>query len=63
MNIEKLIELRKKKGLTRSALAKQIGVTRQSVSLYEKGARRPTLALLVDIAKVLECTTDELLIK
>ena len=63
MNIEKLIELRKKKGLSQSALAKQIGVTRQAVNLYEKGERRPTLALLVKITKALECTTDELLIE
>ena len=61
MNIERIIELREKKGLSQSELAEQIGVTRQAVNAYEKGTRQPSPAVIVNIAKVLDCTTDYIL--
>ncbi len=61
MDITRIVELREKKGLSQSALAEQIGVTRQAVSAYEKGTRQPSPAVIVNIAKALECTTDYIL--
>lgn len=61
MNIERIIELREKKGLSQAELAEQIGVTRQAVNAYEKGTRQPSPVVIVNIAKVLECTTDYIL--
>lgn len=48
------------KGITQGQLAKQIGVTRQTIGLIEKGEYNPSLQLCVAIAKELDKTLDEL---
>ena len=50
-----LISARKKKGLTQEAVAKNIGVTRQSYMRYETGERNPrpeTAARIEDVLAV-----------
>lgn len=55
-------ELRKQKGLSQQELADQIGVTRQAISLYEKGSRIPSEKVWEKIASIFantikkECT-------
>lgn len=49
------------KGLTQKDLAEKIGVNQSAVSLWEKGSTGPVFARLAEIAKVLECTVDELI--
>lgn len=39
----RLKELRHEKNLSQTDIAKALGVTRQAISLYEKGDREPTL--------------------
>lgn len=46
--------------LTQAELAKQIGVTRQTIGLIEKGQYNPSLQLCLSIAKSLGKTLDEL---
>ena len=58
MNIK---ELRKSKGLTQTELALQIGVLPNAISQWETGRRKPRTGKLKRIAKVLDCTVDELL--
>ena len=58
---KKLKEIRRENGYTQSDLAKELNVTRQAVSLWEKDERDPDLATLVRIAKCFSVTTDELL--
>ena len=41
--MNRIKELRKSKGLTQAELAAKLGVTRQAVSLYEKGQRKPKI--------------------
>lgn len=41
------------KGLTQADLAKQVGASRQTISLIEAGAHNPTLRLCIDIAHAL----------
>lgn len=53
--------LRKKKGLTQSALAEMLNVSNRTVSKWETGEGYPDITLLPDIAAVLGVTADELL--
>ncbi|WP_040209103.1 helix-turn-helix transcriptional regulator [Neobacillus jeddahensis] len=46
--------------LTQQQLAEKIGVTRQTISLIEKGKYNPTLKLCLDICYSVNKTLDEL---
>lgn len=46
--------------ITQGELAKQVGVTRQTIGLIEKGEYNPTLQLCIAIAKALNKTLDDL---
>ncbi|MDX8044493.1 helix-turn-helix transcriptional regulator [Gracilibacillus sp. S3-1-1] len=46
--------------MNQKELAKQVGVTRQTIGLIEKGEYNPTLKLCMAIAKALDKTLDEL---
>jgi putative transcriptional regulator len=46
--------------LTQQQLAEKIGVTRQTISLIEKGKYNPTLKLCLDICYILHKNLDEL---
>lgn len=56
-----LTKIRTEKGMTQTALAKQLGVTSQAVSNYELGLREPSFVKLRKMADILECTVDELI--
>lgn len=47
-------------GMSQKELAATVGVTRQTLSLIEKGEYNPTLKLAVGIAKALDTTLDAL---
>ncbi|AUD64048.1 transcriptional regulator [Tenericutes bacterium MO-XQ] len=47
-------------GLSQEELAKQIGVSRQTIILIEKEKYNPSLKLCVAICKALNTTLDEL---
>lgn len=51
---------RVQKELTQQQLAKEIGVTRQTISLIEKGKYNPTLKLCLKICYTVDQTLDEL---
>ncbi|WP_456275080.1 helix-turn-helix transcriptional regulator [Bacillus sp. AK128] len=46
-------------GLTQQQLAEKVGVTRQTISLIEKGKYNPTLKLCLEICYVVNKTLDE----
>ena len=48
-------------GLTQAAVAKKLGVTVMTVWRWENGERNPSLDVLKNIARILECSVDELL--
>ena len=48
------------KNLSQEELAEEIGVTRQTIGLIEKGKYNPTLNLCIRLAKALDKTLDEL---
>ena len=47
-------------GLTQQQLAEKIGVTRQTISLIEKGKYNPTLKLCLDICYAVNKSLDEI---
>lgn len=53
-------ERRKAKGYTQERFAAELGVTQVAISRFEKGTKLPGILLLKDMAKVLDCTMDEL---
>ena len=55
-------ELRARYDLTQEDLAKQVGVTRQTIVYLEKGTYNPSLDLAHRVARVLETTIEDLFI-
>lgn len=56
----KMILARTEKQLSQAELAEKIGVTRQTISLIEKGAYNPSLKLCTAICVALGKTLDDL---
>lgn len=58
---DRLAVLRKRKGLTQTQLAEKIGVTRRTIAYYEKESPNLPGNLLLELAKILETSLEELL--
>ena len=58
---EKLVTLRKAKGITQEQLAEKLDVTRQSISKWESGQSVPELEKIVALSTVFDVSTDYLL--
>ena len=57
----KIKEFRLSENMTQEELATKIGVTRSTVAMWEAGEAKPRVETLLSIAKIFNCTTDELL--
>ena len=65
MNIEianKLLQLRKEKGLSQEQLAQKLGISRQAVSKWERAEASPDTDNLIQLAKLYGISLDELLL-
>ncbi len=58
---DKLIMLRKKKGLSQEELAEKLGVSRQSVSKWESNNSYPETDKIVQICNIFDCSMDDLI--
>lgn len=58
---ERLIELRESNNLTQQELADKLGITRQSLSLYERAERTINIDVLLEISRCFNVSTDYLL--
>ncbi len=58
---KRLISLREQKNITQQELADELGITRQSLSLYEKAERTINIELLARIADFFNVSTDYLM--
>lgn len=58
---ERLTAIRKARGLTQVQLAKAAGTTQRAISYYETEAGFPPAPAVIDLAKALQVSTDELL--
>ena len=62
MNIsEKILKLRKEKGLSQEAFAEKLGVSRQSVSKWESGGTLPDIDKIIAMSELFGVSTDYLL--
>lgn len=57
---DNLKELRLEKGIGQVELAKEIGVSKGVISLWENGLREPNMYSLILLAKFFKITIDEL---
>ena len=58
---ENIVKLRKKKGLTQSALAEKLYVSNKTVSKWERGAGYPEITQLFSLSRILGTTVDTLM--
>ncbi|NSW93051.1 MAG: helix-turn-helix transcriptional regulator [Firmicutes bacterium] len=58
--MNKLRELRDKKGLTQEEIANVLGINSQYYSMLERGVRTPGFKLAKKIADFYECSVDEI---
>jgi transcriptional regulator with XRE-family HTH domain len=56
-----LKHFRKSAGLTQGSLAKALKISRSTVAMWESGVSKPRADKLVALAKLLDCTVDDLL--
>lgn len=62
INIGNYIQfLRKQKGLSQKQVAEKLNISFQAVSKWETGETLPDITLLLDLADILDTTTDKLL--
>ena len=63
MNIKianRLLEFRKKSGLSQEELAEKLNITRQSVSKWESGQAYPEMDKMIMICQIFNISIDEL---
>ena len=58
---EKIVTLRKSRGLSQEALAEQLGVSRQAVSRWEGGSAQPDAGNLFQLSRLFRVSADYLL--
>lgn len=56
-----LKRLREKAGLTQEQLGQKLGVGQSTVGMWETGERLPRADKLPELARILNCTIDDLL--
>jgi transcriptional regulator with XRE-family HTH domain len=56
----KIMELRKKKGMSQEELAEKVGVARQTISKWELGETSPDLKQSKELSKIFNVSLDEL---
>ena len=54
-------EYRKKSNMSQDELAEKLGVSRQSISLWETGQTQPTIDNIIALAKIFNISADTLL--
>ena len=58
---EKLIQLRKEKGLSQEELGEKLNVARQTISKWELGETTPEMDKLVQISEIFDISLDNLI--
>ena len=61
MDGKRLKKLREEKKLTQKELADMLDLTPKAISFYELGSREPSGEVLINMARILDTTTDYLL--
>lgn len=58
---DRLKDLRKSKNMSQDELANMVGVSKSSISCYEKGTRTPSLETILDFMHLFGVTSDYLI--
>lgn len=58
---QRILEIRKQRGITQQALGKAIGVDKRVISKYEKGQTVPSVKVALNIATALDVSLDYLM--
>lgn len=58
---ERLLRLRKERGITQTELGERLGVTQNQISRYERGAVNPSVETLIQLTQILNTSADYLL--
>lgn len=58
---DQIRKYRKEKGLSQDELAEKLGVSRQSISLWENGQTQPTIENILALARIFNVSTDAIL--
>ena len=56
----KIKELRESHQMTQSLLAKELGVCRSTLAMWETGKAYPSIKILLKLSELFSCTLDEL---
>jgi len=54
-------ELRESKGLSQAGLAKELGLSPNTICQYERGTREPDIQTIIKICKYFDCSSDYLI--
>ena len=57
---EKILDLRKQRGMSQEDLAERLGISRQAISRWESGTVLPDSANVLQLSKLFGVTTDYL---
>ncbi|GHV48369.1 hypothetical protein FACS189499_07630 [Clostridia bacterium] len=57
---EQIVKLRKRNSLSEEKIAKDLGITQQSLNLYENGKRSPNLEMICKLAEYFNISLDYL---
>jgi transcriptional regulator with XRE-family HTH domain len=57
----RVVRIRMERGMSQIELARKLGIDRSRLGKWERGLHSPSFAQLVDLARVLEVSADELL--
>lgn len=55
-----LSELRKEKGINQTDLGRMVGVSRQTISLIERGDYNPSVMVALSLARVFDVSVEEI---
>ncbi len=58
---KRLIELRKELGLSQTKLAKELGVSQDTISLWERNKSYPDAEMIIKLAKFYKVSSDYIL--
>lgn len=58
---KRIADLRRKRGLNQSELARKLGLSTSAIGMYEQGRREPSIPIIVALAEELGVTIDYLL--
>ncbi len=61
-NKKKLSDFMKEKGITNVAMAQKLGVSEGAVRHILVGVKQPSLAMTVELAQIMGCTVNDLVV-